>query len=128
MKQASAFSWVEVLVVIAVLWVIAVIAIPNLPVLIEAHRMGKSQRTAMSLATLSLAAKNSGHPGWSNRSDAVRELLAGVSVTNPADPRIAIRFQGNVLTSEECAAAAVYLTFDGTTLIYVPDGGQPTGL
>lgn len=116
------------MVVIAVLWVIAVIAIPNLPVLIEAHRMGKSQRAAMSLATLSLAAKNSGHPGWINRADAVRDLLAGVSVTNPADPSIVIRFQSSLLTSEECDAAMAYLTFDGTTLIYVPNGVQFTNL
>ncbi len=128
MKQAAAFSWIEVLVVIAVLWVVAVIAIPNLPVLLEGHRMGKSQRAAMSLATLSLAAKNSGHPGWSNRADAVRDLLAGVSVTNPADPSIVIRFQSSLLTSEERAAAMAYLTFDGTTLIYVPNGVQLTNL
>ena len=128
MRQAPAFTWVEVLVAIAVLWIIAVIAIPNLPLLTDMNRMAKSQQTAMSLATLSLAVKNTGHPGWSNRSDAVRNLLAGVSVTNPADPRIVIRFQSNVLTPEECAAAAAYLTFDGTTLVYMPDGGQPTNL
>ena len=126
MKQASGFSWVEVLVVIAVLWIIAVIAIPNLPVLIEASRMAKSQREAMAFADLSRAARNSGYPGWSNRSDALRGLLSGVSVTNPADERIVIRFQNKALTSQELSAAAAYLTSDGTTLIYVPAGGQPT--
>ena len=128
MKQSPAFSWVEVLAVIAILWIVAVIAIPNLPVLIVANRMAKSQRTALSLSNLALAARNSGHPGWGSRAAAVRDLLAGVSVTNSADPRIVIRFQSKVLTSQERAAAAAYLTSDGTTLIYVPGGGQPTDL
>ncbi|MEI6280101.1 MAG: type II secretion system protein [Verrucomicrobiae bacterium] len=128
MKRTHAFSWVEVLVAIAVLWVVAVITIPNLPVLIDANRMARSQRAAMSLSSLALAAKNSGHPGWRNRSDAVRDLINGVAVTNPADPRIAIRFQSKIFTSYELASAMAFLTSDGTTLLYVPTGGQSTNL
>lgn len=128
MKKVSGISWIEVLVVIAVLWIIAVITIPNLPVLIEANRMAKSQRTAMALANLALAARNSGHPGWDNRSDAIKELVNGFTVTNPADQSIEIRFQSRFFTLEERAAAAAYLTCDGGGLIYVPAGGQPTNL
>jgi len=128
MNTRSAFSWIEVLVVIAILWIVAVIAIPNLPVLIEGHRMAKSQKAAMSLASLAQAVRGSGHPGWSNRSEAVRALINGLQVTNPADPTIAIRFQARFLTVEERAAAAEYLMGDGTNLIYVPGGGQPTNL
>lgn len=127
-RTRSAFSWIEVLVVIAILWVVAVIAIPNLPVLIEGHRMAKSQKAAMSLAGLAQAARGSGYPGWSNRSEAVRSLINGVVVTNPADPAIEIRFQARFLTSEERAAAAEYLMGDGTNLIYIPGGGQGTNL
>jgi len=126
MKTASAFSWVELLAVIAVLWIVAVVAIPNLPVLIEGRRMARSQRNAMALAELSLAAKSSGHPGWTSRSDAVRALLTGVAVTNPAATNVVIRFQSPPLTSDELEAATEYLTSDGKTLIYVPGGGQPT--
>ena len=128
MNKPFAFSWVEALVVIAIVWIVAVIAIPNLPIFLEAHRMAKSQRTAMSLSSLALAARNSGYSGWGSRSEAVRGLLNGVAVTNPADNRIVIRFQSKFLTPEERAAAAAYLTFDGTTLIYVPGGGQATNL
>lgn len=123
---SSAFSWIEVLVVIAILWVIAVVTIPNLPVLIEAHRMAKSQKAAMSLASLAQAARNSGHPGWPTRDLAVRGLINGVAVTNPADINIVIRFQSRFLTADERAAALAYLTGDGTNLIYVPGGGQGT--
>jgi type II secretory pathway pseudopilin PulG len=126
MKTSAAFSWVELLAVIAVLWIVAVVAIPNLPVLVEGRRMARSQRNAMALAELSLAAKSSGHPGWSNRSEAVRELLSGVAVTNPAATNIVIRFQSASLTAEELQAAAEYLSSDGKTLIYIPNGGQPT--
>lgn len=128
MKQSAAFSWVEVLVVIAVLWIVAVIALPNLPVLIEANRMAKSQKNAMELVNLSLAAKNSGCRPWSSRSDAVRGLIEGFAVTNPAATNIVIRFQAKYLTPEELAAAAKFLTYDGKSLIYVPGGGQPTNL
>ncbi len=128
MKTTSAFSWVEFLAVIAVLWIIAVVAIPNLPVLIEGRRIAGSQRNAMALAELSLAAKSSGHPGWADRSEAVRGLLDGVSVTNPAATNIVIRFQSDELTAGELEAAAEYLTSDGKGLIYVPGGGQPTNL
>jgi len=128
MKKISGISWIEVLIVIAVLWVIAVVTIPNLPVLIEANRMAKSQRTAMALANLALAARNSGYPGWENRSAAITGLINGFAVTNPADPSIEIRFQSRFLTSEERASAAAYLTMDGKGLIYVPGGGQPTNL
>lgn len=126
--KKAAFSWIEVLVVIAILWTIAVIAIPNLPVLIEANRMAKSQKAAISLASLAQAARNSGHPGWSNRDVAVRGLQNGVAVTNPADTNIVIRFQARFLTADERSAAAEYLTSDGTNLIYVPGGSQPTNL
>lgn len=125
MKRAAAFSWVEALVFIAVIWAIAVIAIPNWSALIEGRWVAKSQESAMSLASLSLAARNCGHPGWSNRPDAVRDLLAGVSVTNPADSRIVIRFQGKNLSPKELGAALSYLTFDGQKLVYVPAGDQP---
>jgi len=128
MNRTSGYSWVEVLVVIAVLWILAVLVISNFPVLLEANRMAKGQQAAMSLASLALAARNSGHPGWANRSDAVLDLLNGVSVTNPADPRIVIRFQGKILTSQECANAISYLSSDGKILIYVPSGGQATNL
>jgi len=128
MKPAAAFSWVEVLVVIAVLWIIAVITIPNLPVLLEAKRVGKIQKDAMALATLALAARNSGYPGWDTRSAAVRGLLNGVAVTNPAATNIVIRFQAKQMTAEEQAAAAAYLMSDGTNLVYVPGGGQSTNL
>ncbi len=128
MNNRSAFSWIEVLVVIAILWVIAVIAIPNLPVLIEGHQIAKSQKAAISLASLAQAVRSSGYPGWGNRSDAIRSLINGVEVTNPAEPTIAIRFQARFLTAEERAAAAEYLMGDGTNLIYVPGGGQGTNL
>lgn len=128
MKKAPGFSWIEVLVVIAVLWIIAVITIPNLPVFIEANRMAKSQRSAMSLANLALAARNSGYPGWDNRSAAIAGLINGFAVTNPADANTGIRFQSRFLTPEERSAAAAYLILDGRSLIYVPSGGQPTNL
>jgi type II secretory pathway pseudopilin PulG len=127
-KKLSGISWIEILIVIAVLWMIAVLTIPNLPVLIEANRMARSQRTAMSLANLALAARNSGYPGWDNRSAAITGLINGFTVTNPAAPSIEIRFQSRFLTSEERAAAAAYLSLDGKNLIYVPAGGQPTNL
>ncbi len=128
MKRSLAFSWVEILVVIAVLWVIAVITIPNLPVLIEGSRMAKSQKNAMVLVNLSLAAKNSGYRPWSNRSEAVSSLIHGFAVTNPAATNIVIRFQAKYLTPEELAAAMQYLTYDGKSLLYIPSGGQPTNL
>lgn len=128
MNVKSGFSWVEVLVVIAVMWIVAVITIPNLPVLIEGNRMAKSQRTAMALANLALAARNSGYPGWEDRSAAIAGLVNGFAVTNPADPSIGIRFQSRFLTPEERASAAAYLTYDGKSLVYVPGGGQPTNL
>lgn len=90
--------------------------------------MAKSQKAAMSLASLAQAARNSGYPGWSSREVAVRGLQNGVAVTNPADTNIVIRFQARFLTAEERSAAAEYLASDGTNLIYVPGGSQPTNL
>jgi type II secretory pathway pseudopilin PulG len=126
MGKNAAFSWVVTLVVIAVISIIAVIAIPNLSVFLEAKRTGKIQKDAMALATLSLAARSSGYPGWNTRSAAIRDLIDGVSVTNPAATNIVIRFQAKRMTAEEQAAVAAYLMSDGTNLIYVPAGGQPT--
>ncbi len=128
MKQTFSFCWVEILGIIAVVWLISVIAIPNIPGLIETTRAAKSQRSAMALASLSLAAKNSGCIPSGTRSAAVLDLIGGISVTNPAATNIVIRFQAKEMTPEELAAAVQFLMFDGYSLIYVPGGGQPTNL
>lgn len=114
--------------VIAVLWIVAAITIPNLPVFLEANRMARSQKNAMALADLSLAAKNTGCPALGSRSEAVLSLINGFTVMNPAATNVAIRFQAKYLTPSELAAAAEFLTYDGKSLIYVPAGGQPTNL
>lgn len=124
--SSAAFSFVEVLVVIAVIAVIASIAIPNIGNVVRSANSSRDIRNAQALAEMSAAARGAGHPGWPTKSDAIAELVAGFEVTNPVDHSIVIHFRIDIISPENQAKASAYLTSDGKSLIYVPDGGQPT--
>lgn len=120
------FSLVELLVVIAVIAIIATIALPSIANIIGSVNNTRDQRNAQSLAALSSAARAAGHPGWPTKADAISSLVAGVSVTNPVDTTMVVQFRMDTISSEDQAKASAYLSSDGLSLVYFPDGGQPT--
>ncbi|MCX6969532.1 MAG: prepilin-type N-terminal cleavage/methylation domain-containing protein [Verrucomicrobia bacterium] len=122
----AAFSFVEVLVVIAVIAIVAAIAVPNIANIVRSANVSRDQRNAQALAEMASAVRSAGYSGWPTKSEAIAALVTGIAVTNPVDLTLVMRFQMGVISPENQVKAAAYLASDGKTLIYVPDGGQPT--
>lgn len=125
-SRAAAFSFVEVLVVIAVIAIVAAIAVPNIANIVRSANSSRDQRNAQALAEMASAVRSAGYPGWSTKSEAIAALVTGIAVTNPVDLTLVMRFHLDTISPENQAKASAYLASDGKTLIYVPDGGQPT--
>lgn len=122
----SGFSLVELLVVITVIAIIAALAIPNIPGIIGSVNRSRDQRNAQTLAGLASGARAIGHAPWATKFDAISDLTAGFTVTNPPGSSYVIHFRMDTMTAEDKASAAAYLSSDGQDLIYTPGGGQPT--
>ena len=123
---AAAFSLVELLVVIAVIAIIASIAVPNIANIVRSANSSRDQRNAQALAEMASAVRSAGYPGWPTKSEAIAAIVTGIAVTNPVDLTLVMRFHLDTISPENQDKASAYLTSDGKTLIYVPDGGQPT--
>lgn len=124
--RPAAFSFVEVLVVVAVIAIVASIAIPNIANIVRSANNSRDLRNAQALAQMASAVRSAGHPGWPTKSAAITELVEGIEVTNPVDHSIVIHFRVDTISPENQAKASAYLASDGKSLIYVPNGGQPT--
>jgi len=119
---------VEILVVIAVIAILAAVAIPTIRYTMDRAAESTDRRNAQHFSEMSSAVRSAGYPGWPTKSEAISALVAGINVTNPADPSLVIRFRLETMTPENQAKAAAYLASDGASLIYIPSGGQPTNL
>ncbi len=117
---------VELLVAIAVIAIIASIAIPNIANIVHSANSSRDQRNAQALAEMASAVRSAGYAGWPTKSEAIAALVTGIAVTNPVDLSLVMRFHLDTISPENQVKASAYLASDGKTLIYVPDGGQPT--
>lgn len=131
-KKNSAFSLVEMLVVIAVIGILAAIAVPNIGKINGAAEASKNRRNAQQLASVCNAAQAAGHNFITSSDDVVADVAArivtGATITDGSSP-----FQGSFfgvpnLSGTELTEACTYLSIsaDGSTLVYSSGLGTDT--
>lgn len=123
-KKNSAFSLVEMLVVIAVIGILAAIAVPNIGKINGAAEASKNRRNAQQLASVCNAAQAAGHDFITSPDDTAAEVAAriviGATISDSTSPFKDSYFGVPNLSGDELDRAVDYLTVstDGSTLIY----------
>jgi prepilin-type N-terminal cleavage/methylation domain-containing protein len=116
-SRQTAFSLVEMLVVIAVIGILSAIAVLAFRSLGSEAANTKAMRNAQNLAAVGAAAQAAGFVySRSTVGGAVRELTAGVTGT---DSFTGIRFAVPNLSRSEIRAASGYLQFLDGALVYI---------
>jgi hypothetical protein len=99
--------------------VIAAIAIPNIAGITQQANISAAKRNAQNLASVASAARAAGYTGkWATKEDAIRELVAGITVRNGGQEFGPFKVTG--LTSDNINSASAYLRIEGDNLIYAP--------
>lgn len=123
-KKNSAFSLVEMLVVIAVIGILAAIAVPNIGKINGAAEASKNRRNAQQLASVCNAAQAAGHDfivdGDTDPAAVCARIVTGATITDPTSPFKDSYFGVPNLSGDELTEAVAYLTIssDGSTLVY----------
>jgi len=124
--RLSAFSLVELLIVIAIIGILSAIAIPGVSQLSEASREAANKRNAQSIALVASAARTAGATNvWTNVNDALRDICSdtGISVSN-GNYSMPLIFRIDSVSAQDQSNALPYLQFDGSALggiRYIPN-------
>jgi hypothetical protein len=98
--------------------VIAAIAIPNIAGITQQAKITAARRNAQNLASVASAARAGGYTGkWTSKEDAVRDLVAGITVRNNGQEIGTFRVDG---LPTDTGTICRYLKLDEDNLVYVP--------
>ncbi len=122
----SAFSLVEMLVVIAVIGIIAAIAVPNIGKINDSAKEATARRNAQSIASVFASAQAAGldfSTGSTTVAQIVTKIVTGAKVTEKG-PFENTFFGVPGLTTADQTAAAPYLSFDTANKLLLYNGGK----
>lgn len=127
MNKPTAFSLVELLVVISIIAIIAAIAIPNIAGIAQNAQNSTDRRNAQNLSSLSMAAIAAGAKRQ-NLGNSMHEVIAtltnGLIMTNGTLPNMIFRVDGLSPTATGYTNYLSYVTNTGG-LLYNPSSVVP---